>query len=403
MKSSSLDAGQAFALVREALVSPHLVRAIYSDPGPQATHEWRKVLVRPVVLKAGPRWQVSRFDAKKDFTQNYDREGLDAVLDELEGQGFRSVRVEAPPLVQTFTQTPKGSWAAKVQTTDAPAPEAPSTHDRKKNTVLDVDHPEPFLGLLGFLTSDGKIRADKRDKFTQINEFLRILDETGTFPDRDQGFSVVDFGCGNAYLTFALYHRLVNDLGVRARITGVDLKDDLIRAHRQKTACLGWAGLSFTPGTIRDYRRDEAPDAVVALHACDTATDDAIARGVAWGCSLIVVAPCCQHHLQVQLAAADHPQAQNPLFRYGLMSERLGDLLTDTFRAQLLRLAGYTVDVVQFVDPSHTPKNLMIRAVKTGAPAPQAVRDEYEAMKAYWGVRPYLEGELERLSGPGSS
>lgn len=396
MKSLSLDAAGALALVREALLSPTLIRAIFSDPGPQAGHEWRKVVVRPVVLKAGPRWQVSRFDAKKDITKNYDREALVPVIDELGGLGFRSVLIETSQGHQTLTRTASGAWLAntKVATTAPEAVAVPASHDRKKNTVLDVDRPEPFLGMLGFVTAEGRLRADKREKFTQINEFLRILDETDTFPSRDQGFSVVDFGCGNAYLTFALYHHLVNDLGVRARITGVDLKDDLIRSHRQKTATLGWEGLSFETGTIQAYQAHGSPDAVVALHACDTATDDAIAQGLAWGSRLIVVAPCCHHNLQVQLSKTTPPAALAPVFRYGLTSERQADLLTDTFRALILRILGYKTDVIQFVDPSNTPKNLMIRAVKTPTPAPAHFLEEYRAMKAFWGVTPYLETKV---------
>lgn len=378
-----------------AIADQHaFLRAQFSDPGKAPSHPWRKVVVRPVQLKVGYRWQVSRFDAKKDITKNYDAQEIAAVAEELLAYGFRSVTVELSD--RTLTGVGGGGKPYRVteKALDAPRPVEASSHDRKKNTLLDPEAPAPFLAPLGFLTGDGKLKADKRDKFVQINEFLRILDETGTFPARGEEFSVVDFGCGSAYLTFALYHRLVNDLGVKARITGVDLKDELLRGLRDKAAALGWSDLTFEIGTIQAYRAGTAPDAVVALHACDTATDDALAQGIAWGARMIVVAPCCHHHLQVQLARTEPSPALAPVFRYGLLSERQGDLLTDAFRALLLRIHGYKTDVVQFVDAAHTPKNLMIRAVKTAVPAPAAFLEEYRAMKAFWGVTPYLEAKL---------
>lgn len=396
--SQPTKAEEALQIVRAAVLDvSKFQRAIFSDPGKKPTHEWRKIVVRPVLLKAGLHWQVSRFDAKKDITKNYDLAGIGPTLDELTGLGFRSLLVEAADRTLSAVRTSSGTYLMTEKVLADPRPAAAAAHDRKKNAVLDPERPVPFLGMLGFVTPEGRLKADKRDKFTQINEFLRILDETGTFPPRDESFSVVDFGCGNAYLTFALYHRLVNDLGVKAQITGVDLKDELIRRHREKAGLLGWDNLRFETGTIQAYQTGEAPDAVVALHACDTATDDAIAQGIAWGSKMIVVAPCCHHHLQVQLDKTSPPAALAPVFRYGLTSERQGDLLTDAFRALLLRIKGYKTDVLQFVDPSHTPKNLMIRAVKTSAPAPASFREEYEAMKAFWGVVPYLEGKLGPL------
>jgi len=397
MKTSAIDDETAAQTLRAALLDQaQLLRAIYSDPGKNPTHEWRKVVVRPVSLKAGFRWQVSRFDAKKDITKNHAADEMGPVIDGLWGLGFRNVLVEGTQRTLSATRTKAGSWLISVKVHEPKVVE-PASHDRKKNTILDAENPVPFLGMLGFVTAQGKLKADKRDKFVQINEFLRILDETGAFPARGEGFSVVDFGCGNAYLTFAMYHHLVNDLGVKARITGVDLKDDLIRSHREKASVLKWDHLRFETGTIGAYQSGEPLDAVVALHACDTATDDAIAQGIAWGSQMIVVAPCCHHNLQTQLAKATVPPAFVPVFRYGLTSERQGDLLTDAFRALLLRIKGYKTDVIQFVDASHTPKNLMIRAVKTASPAPASFGEEYRAMKAFWGVVPYLETKLGPL------
>lgn len=395
MKPRALDAGATGEVIKTALLDgTRLSRAVFSDPGASPGHPWRKIVVRPVLLKAGFRWQVSRFDDKKDVTKNYDFAAFPSVLEELWGLAWKNASVESTHQSLTATRTKAGTFLVTQKAVAEPREALAPVHDRPKKTILDVEHPAPFLRLLGFVTAEGRLKADKREKFTQINEFLRILDETSAFPPAGEAFSVVDFGCGNAYLTFALYHHLVHDLGVNAAVTGVDLKDELMRSHREKTALLDWPGLAFETGTIGAFERSSSPDAIVALHACDTATDDAIAQGIVWGSKLIVVAPCCHHHLQAQLAKVAPPAAFAPVFRYGLTSERQGDLLTDAFRALLLRLHGYKTDMLQFVDPSNTPKNLMIRAVKTSAPAPASLLEEYEAMKAFWGVTPYLEGKV---------
>ena len=174
-------------------------------------------------------------------------------------------------------------------------------------------------------------------------------------------------------------------------MTGVDAKEFLMARHQATAAELGWEGLTFAAGQILDYAPAEAPDVVLALHACDTATDDALARAVRWGSRLIFSAPCCHHHLQAQLAAAETPSPFRPVLRHGILRERLGDALTDALRAHILRLLGYRAEVLEFVAVEHTPKNLMIRAVHTGAPPTPALVAEYRALKTYWGVTPYLE------------
>lgn len=392
MATTLLTAHDAEAFVQAWIRNAEaLVKASYFDP--MGTTPWRKVLVRPVELKAGLRWQVSRFDAKKDFTQNHEAGALVPVLAELWAMGFRSVVLELADRKISLARTGRGDF--KVSEVAASHPQGPGrtlAHDRSKETLVSGD--APYLAPLGFLTADGKIRVERRDKLAQITEFLKLVEDLNVFPKADEPFSVVDFGCGNAYLTFALYHRLANERQIKANVTGVDLKEDLILNHRRRVSDLGWSGLNFEPGTIQAYQAHGRPDMVVALHACDTATDDALAQGLAWGARCLIVAPCCQHHLQVQLDRAKPNPSVAALFRHGLTGERQGDLLTDVFRAQLLRLHGYKTDVVQFVDAGHTPKNLMIRAVKTDTPAPAHFWTEYQAMKEFWQVTPYLEEKI---------
>jgi SAM-dependent methyltransferase len=242
------------------------------------------------------------------------------------------------------------------------------------------------------MTGDGRIRADMQRKFKQINEFLRLVDETDSFDALSSGpIHVVDFGCGNAYLTFAIYYYLREILKLDAHVTGVDIKADLIESHQRKAEALGWGQLHFETGQIADYRPDVIPNVVIALHACDTATDDALKQGIQWDSKLIVCAPCCQHELQEQMSHIPMPTSLLPVFHDGILFERMGDILTDTFRANILRIMGYRTDVTQFVPIEHTAKNLMIRAVKTSPAGNPHWVDEYRDLKSFWQVSPYLE------------
>jgi SAM-dependent methyltransferase len=241
-------------------------------------------------------------------------------------------------------------------------------------------------------------------KYSQINEYLRIFTEIDflqAFPHNR--VNVIDYGCGNAYLTFATYFYLNNILKIDAHVIGIDIKTDLLEAHRRKANDLGWHGLSFVEGRISNFHPEQPPDIVIALHACDTATDDAISQGIKANSRMIVTAPCCQHHLQKELSKVPIPQPFRAVQQDGILKERLGDILTDTFRATILRLFGYHTDVFQFVSTEHTSKNLMIRAFKANDKAAPnlPIYDEYKALKSFWGVTPFLEhllsDELEQL------
>jgi SAM-dependent methyltransferase len=255
-----------------------------------------------------------------------------------------------------------------------------------------VSDSAPFLEAVGILTKGGKVKADRQGKFRQINEFLRLVEETGIFGEGvGDPVHVADCGCGNAYLTFAIYHYVTNILKLPADVVGIDVKGDLLERHREKARALGWDRLTFELGSIADFQPAVVPDVVVALHACDTATDDALARGIRWGSRLIMSAPCCQHELQQQLSHVPVPTPFRAVSRHGILDERLGDILTDTFRAAILRIMGYRTDVIQFVSIEHTAKNLMIRAVKTSESSNAHAVEEYLALKEYWQVAPHLE------------
>ncbi len=373
------------------------VQAAFS--GIQRGHDsrWQRLTIRPVMLKDGRHLQFSWYDAKQNFVYNYAGEALVDALDEALALPFASFSVQTTD-GDLNVQITKKSKAILHRHKPTEPREAVLTHDRQKRRLLREGQPEPFLEAVGIMSADGKIRAGMHSKFTQINEFLRLLDETGLFDALDAQsvpLRVVDCGCGSAYLTFAAYYYLAQVKGLAVQMVGIDTNTKLIDANNRRAADLGWSdGLTFITTPIESYQPETPPDVVIALHACDTATDDALALGIRSQSRLIVAAPCCHHNLQAQLEQGDTPQPFGEVLRYGLFHQRMGDLLTDSLRALILRRAGYKVDVIDFVGTEHTPKNLMLRAVRTGAASDARLEQEYDALKSYWGVTPYLEGLL---------
>ena len=368
------------------------VRAVFSGGQKGASLGWVKVVVRPVEIKGIIHLQFSYFDEKKDITKNYSYEEAVAKVDELLALPFRNIFVENTTSSLQVNISKKGKALVNEVRSGVSSTISDLTHDRQKSRLLTAENAAPFLKAVGIMTNDGRIRADMQRKFKQINEFLRLVDETDTFKDfKEKPVHVVDFGCGNAYLTFAIYYYLRELLNLDAHVIGVDIKADLIERHRDKAKALGWDQLTFHTGTILGFQSSVIPEVVLALHACDTATDDALAQGIRWNSKLIVCAPCCQHELQEQMSHLPMPTQMLPIFHHGILFERMGDILTDTFRATILRMMGYRTDVTQFVPIEHTAKNLMIRAVKTSPPGNARWIEEYRNLKAFWQVTPYLE------------
>jgi SAM-dependent methyltransferase len=385
-------------LVRERLLDREtLIRAVFTGAQKGESQPWARVTARPVELKGALYLQIARFSEKQDFTKNH-LDDAAAAVDELLALPFRNIFIESNAGNVQVNISKKGK--AVVKESKPAATTADISHDRQKNRLLTAENAAPFLQAVGIMTQDGRIKADMQSKFKQINDFLRLLDETESFsllagsPTRT--IRVVDFGCGNAYLTFAVYYYLNEILKLDARVTGVDVKTELIERHQQKAEALDWSRINFHTGEIAGFIPEHTPDIVLALHACDTATDDALAKGIEWRSQLIVCAPCCQHELQAQMARAPMPAQFSSVFEDGIFFERIGDILTDAFRANILRIMGYRTDVTQFIPIEHTAKNLMIRAVKNPSMDNARWLEEYKTMKSFWGVTPYLERLLNK-------
>ena len=282
----------------------------------------------------------------------------------------------------------KVSW--KTERTENAA-SADLSHDRKKKYLLEEGTPYPFLVRLGVQTPDGKVKKGKMDKFRQINRFTEFIDDSLRHLPKDRTLRILDFGSGKSYLTFALYHYLKIEQGLDVQVTGLDLKKEVIEDCRQIAADLGYGdSLEFLVGDINDYNNETQVDMVVTLHACDVATDAALARAVRWGADVILSVPCCQHELFAQL---DAPEL-GVMLQHGLIKERFAALATDSIRAELLGLVGYDAQLLEFIDMEHTPKNIMIRAYRTGR-KPDAQRVlRYKQFRCLLGADPFLEREL---------
>jgi SAM-dependent methyltransferase len=379
--------------LRETLLAnDDLVKATFSGQHRNEAAPWVKVVIRPVLVRGQRQNQFSYFDARKDISKNYRGEEYAQQLEQLLALEFKHVHVQTTQQMLDITLTAQGKVVLHTAPAGGATQKMQLTHDHQKHVLLSAEEAAPFLKAVGIMTADGRIKADMQSKFRQINEFLKRVAEVGALEKSAQRpLRVVDCGCGNAYLTFAFYYYLHHILHIPTELTGIDVNGELLARHAQKSADLDWSGLSFQATSIIDFHPTLPPEIVLALHACDTATDEALAQGIGWQSRLLICAPCCQHHLQAQLDRQPTPALWRPVERHNILKERMGDILTDAFRALILRIMGYQTDVVQFVSSEHTAKNLLIRAVKTTKAGDPAFVQEYKALKTFWQVTPYLE------------
>ncbi|WFE25192.1 SAM-dependent methyltransferase [Solwaraspora sp. WMMD791] len=369
----------ALADIRALLLSPQLTRAVAAGRQRGRTPSVTRAQLRPVALRTGTHLQIVTTDGTRPVTRNVaPGPPAEAAVDELLAEPFGNWHVETTDSTVQLRVTKKGAAQLHRSTADRTAA-APAGHDRTKQYLLDPDDP--------LFTAIGASAAKRR----QVDAFLRALAATLPDPLPTGPLRVVDLGCGNAYLTFAAYRYLV-DAGAEPLVTGVDIRTDQRRRNTALAAELGCADrVTFVAGTIEQAVVDPPPDLVLALHACDTATDDALARAVAWQARWVLAAPCCHHDIAAQLRRQPAPRPYGPLVSAGILRERFADVLTDTLRATLLRANGYRVDVVEFIDSQHTPRNLLLRARRGGVPDSSAHQRAYAELVDQWAVTPRLQ------------
>lgn len=319
-----------------------------------------KIKVRPVMVKRELLFQAAFWDGKKEKHINYEKQDLMiAALSWME-QDYKQLQVDAATLSASVLVSKKGKVTIRRRQLEKARPVARLSHNRKKRYILEEGIPVPFLVELGVMTPEGRVVNSKYDKFRQINRFLEFIEDICPALPRNRELTMIDFGCGKSYLTFAMYYYLRHLQGLDLRIIGLDLKEDVIEHCNQLAKKFGYEKLQFLTGDIADYEGVDQVDLVVTLHACDTATDYALAKAVGWNARAILSVPCCQHEVNRQMKN----EVMEPVLQYGLLKERMAALITDGLRASLLEQQGYDVQVLEFIDMEHTPKNILIRGVK---------------------------------------
>ena len=415
-------------LKRVVLDEQTFVRLVLKGRRREGTIPWLQVIVRPVLIKNERHLQFSYFTDKQVITKNYRGSEVEEKLNELLALPFNTLHAQSTHEDVVVQITKKGkpiihrnaptryvggvSRAGAGQTYLSPGQDsrAPTiyglgnsldptvlAHDRSKKLPLPADRPDRFLQAIGIMDAQGKVFPSMQGKFSQVNEFLKLLDHMGELERFGKSpLNILDCGCGSAYLSLATYHYLNDIRGIPARLVGVDINGVLMQKDNEQSEALGFSAACFQKSRIIDYQPEVPPDIVLALHACDTATDEAIAQGIKWRARLILCAPCCHHDLNQQFPTAGLHHLPDvapfsPVLRHGILKERLADILTDAFRALVLRMMGYKTDVVEFVSSEHTDKNLLIRAIKRSHTDNAAFVQEYLALKNFWGVTPYVE------------
>lgn len=335
------------------------------EPGVQTAgteSDITKIKIRPVMVKNSVVFQETDYIGTRVFHENYEGEQMIGRICHLLDAQFRQGEIEGMDWKVHILVSKKGKMTIKKQkNAGGQTDNLPDlSHNRAKKYLLEEGKAVPFLVDLGVQSRDGKILHAKYDKFKQINRFLEFIEDILPELPKDRTVHIIDFGCGKSYLTFAMYYYLTEVARIKVRITGLDLKKDVIEHCNRLKDQYGYSGLQFLQGDISTFSGADSVDMVVTLHACDTATDYALDKAVKWGATVILSVPCCQHELNKQISC----QELEPVLQYGLIRERMSALLTDAVRANLLEEQGYQTQILEFIDMEHTPKNILIRAVK---------------------------------------
>lgn len=376
--------------LREQLSDGTFINGTISQPR-MKSDELKRVRIKPVELRGELHIQ---FEYQYERVLNHENIAIDELHSKLKEllERFRQVHAtfSNEKIHVQLSKKFKVMWKSEQTESEKMAD---LSHNRKKNYLLDENTPHPFLVRLGVQTPEGRVRNQHQDKFRQINRFVEFIDDSLEHLPKDRTIRILDFGSGKSYLTFALYHYLHVEKGLDIKVTGLDLKKEVIEECSAIAKDLGYENLEFLVGDINEYNEETSVDMVVTLHACDVATDMALARAVRWDAKVILSVPCCQHELFSQIQAP----ALDLMLQHGLIKERFSALATDSIRAELLSLVGYEAQLLEFIDIEHTPKNVLIRAYQTGRKPSADEFTRYKEFRDLLNAKPYLEKELGDL------
>ncbi len=379
--------------VLDEYINDNLSQMVLSNP--RNKEEGIKVKIRPVLIKEDLLFQETLYKGTKVYHSNFtEKEIKERVISYVENN-FKQGEIVSSIGTATILISKKGKITINKKKRDASVNEKQVAevllqHNRKKQYIFEDGKPIDFLVGLGVQTPEGKVVKAKYDKFRQINRYLEFIEDITAKLPTQKTIKIIDFGCGKSYLTFAMYYYLHIMKGYLVEVVGLDLKKDVIEHCNRLAKEYGYESLHFELGDISTYDGTDEVDMVVTLHACDTATDYAIDKAIKWGAKVIMAVPCCQHEVNKQILC----EPMNQILKYGLIKERISALITDSLRANMLEEMGYETQVLEFIDMEHTPKNLLIRAVKRNqmqAPKKTSVKETCE----YFHVNPTLQKLLD--------
>ncbi|MBS7527194.1 SAM-dependent methyltransferase [Fusibacter paucivorans] len=373
-----------------------LLRVVLSSVRRNVEAAYYKIDVKPILMKELRFFHACYYFDKKVTHENIPESEFVEWLTTMLGHQFKQGMLYTAENNYQILISKKGKATVIKQAATMKPAEVDFTHNRQKQYILNEGEPIDFLVHLGVMDDQGNVYKKKYDKFRQLNKYLEFVSDAVKELESSSNdvLTLIDFGCGKAYLTFALYYYLVKIRGKRVRIIGLDLKEDVIAFCNEVAMALAYDGLTFKVGDIKDYQYKGKVDMVVSLHACDTATDAAIGKAVAWDAKVIFAVPCCQHELFGQMQS----DVLSPLLKHGIVKDKLATVVTDTLRAQALEVVGYDVQMLEFIDMTHTPKNILIRAYRQDGKREedeiQMAAEDYLNLKNFWHVTPSIEKAL---------
>jgi len=360
-------------------ISDKLIDMVISGQKNKSEDNAVKVRIRPVILKNEIEYQVSEFVGRKVLHSNHSAADVKKKIIDYMTEDFKQAQINMTDAAATILSSKSKTLTCKYKKAGQLKVQRDLSHNRTKKYIIQEGKPVAFMIDLGVMGQDGKIIRTRYDKFRQINRFLEYIEDILPKLDKERELTIIDFGCGKSYLTFAMYYYLKELKGYNIRIIGLDLKADVIEHCNELRTRYGYDKLDFYVGDIATYKDVDKVDMVVTLHACDTATDYALAKAVKWGAEVILSVPCCQHEANRTIKS----DILSPVMDYGILKERMAAIVTDAARAKLLTANGYDTQILEFIDMEHTPKNLLIRAVKSSKEdisAREKTKDMLEAL-----------------------
>lgn len=360
-------------------ISDKLIDMVISGQKNKSEDKAVKVRIRPVILKNEIEYQVSEFVGRKVLHSNHSAADVKKKIIDYMTEDFKQAQINMTDAAATILSSKSKTLTCKYKKAGQLKAQRDLSHNRTKKYIIQEGKPVAFMIDLGVMGQDGKIIRTRYDKFRQINRFLEYIEDILPKLDKERELTIIDFGCGKSYLTFAMYYYLKELKGYNIRIIGLHLKADVIEHCNELRTRYGYDKLDFYVGDIATYKDVDKVDMVVTLHACDTATDYALAKAVKWGAEVILSVPCCQHEANRTIKS----DILSPVMDYGILKERMAAIVTDAARAKLLTANGYDTQILEFIDMEHTPKNLLIRAVKSSKEdisAREKTKDMLEAL-----------------------